>query len=256
MDPTPARITPAAYDAVLFDLDGVLTKTAAVHARAWQQMFDEFLHQRAEQRHERFVPFHQPDDYSAYLDGEPRYDGVRDFLASRHIALPEGTPADPPTAPTVCGLGNRKDELVKAVLAEHGVEVYPGAVVLLRAVRAAGLKTGVVSSSKNCLGVITAAGIVDDFDVRVDGFAVEEGGLAGKPAPDTYLDAARQLGVSPDRAVVVEDALAGVASGRAGHFGLVVGANRVEGAGQAARADELRAHGADVVVTDLSVLAP
>lgn len=256
MDARPDKITPARYDAVLFDLDGVLTRTAAVHARAWQQMFDDFLRGWAADHHQPFVPFAQPADYSRYLDGEPRYDGVRDFLASRGIALPEGLPTDPPTATTVCGLGNRKDDLVHAVLAEHGVEVYPGAVALLHAVRAAGLKTAVVSSSKNCLAVITAAGIVDDLDVRVDGFAVEEGGLAGKPAPDTYLDAARQLGVAPERAVVVEDALAGVASGRAGGFGLVVGANRAEPADQAARAGELRAHGADVVVTDLAELAP
>jgi beta-phosphoglucomutase family hydrolase len=256
MDVTPVTITADRYDAVLFDLDGVLTQTAAVHAKAWQQMFDGFLEERARREHERFVPFHQPDDYTAYLDGEPRYDGVRHFLASRHITLPYGSPDDAADALTVCGLGNRKDQLVKQVLAQHGVQVYDGSVALLRAVRAAGLKTAVVSSSKNCQSVIAAAGIAADFDARVDGFDVEEGGLAGKPAPDTYLAAATQLGVTPARSVVIEDALAGVESGRNGHFGLVVGVDRVDADGQSAHADALRAHGADIVVTDLAVLIP
>lgn len=244
------KITPERFDAVLFDLDGVLTKTAAVHARAWQQMFDEFLKARAEREHEKFTPFQQPGDYTAYLDGEPRYDGVRHFLASRHITLPDGSPDDPPTATTVCGLGNRKDELVKKELATNGVEVYEGSVQLLRAVRKAGMKTAVVSSSKNCKSVIEAAGIAHDFDARVDGYAVEEGGMAGKPAPDTYLAAAKQLGADPARAVVLEDALAGVESGRNGHFGLVVGVDRAD------QAEALRDHGADIVVTDLAVLIP
>ncbi len=250
MDDASIKITPDRFDAVLFDLDGVLTKTAAVHARAWEQMFDEFLQERARREHERYEPFRQPDDYVAYLDGEPRYDGVRHFLASRHISLPEGSPDDPPTASTVCGLGNRKDELVQKVLATKGVEVYEGSVELLKAVRAAGIKTAVVSSSKNCKNVIEAAGIADQFDTRVDGYAVEEGGMAGKPAPDTYLAAAKELGAEPARAVVLEDALAGVESGRNGHFGLVVGVDRAN------QADALRAHGADIVVTDLATLIP
>ncbi len=244
------KITADRFDAVLFDLDGVLTKTAAVHARAWEQMFDSFLKDHARREHERYEPFRQPDDYVAYLDGEPRYDGVRNFLASRHITLPEGSPDDPPTALTVCGLGNRKDGLVQTELATNGVEVYEGSVALLKAVRAAGIKTAVVSSSKNCKNVIEAAGIADQFDARVDGYAVEEGGMAGKPAPDTYLAAAKELGAQPARAVVLEDALAGVESGRNGHFGLVVGVDRAN------QADALRSHGADIVVTDLATLIP
>lgn len=244
------KITPDRYDAVLFDLDGVLTRTAELHALAWQEMFDEFLTARAAAQGAEADPFHAPADYDRHLDGKPRYDGVRDFLASREITLPEGSPDDGPDAETVCGLGNRKQQRLEQLLDSRGVQVYDGSIALLHAVRAAGIRTAVVSSSKNCLQVIQAAGIADQFDTRVDGHAVEDDGLKGKPAPDTYLRAADELGASPQRSVVCEDALSGVESGRNGGFGLVVGVDR------AGQADALRAHGADVVVTDLAVLAP
>lgn len=238
------------YRAVLFDLDGVLTETAAVHARAWQQMFDEFLRSWASDHHQAFVPFDLEHDYPQYLDGKPRYDGVRNFLESRKISLPEGTPDDPPDALTVDGLGNRKNELVQTLLHTDGVTAYPGSVRLLHHVREIGLATAVVSSSKNCEAVIEAAGIADQFDTRVDGWDVENGGIPGKPAPDTFLEAARRLDAEPAAAVVFEDALAGVAAGHAGKFGLVVGVDRAN------QADALRAHGADVVVEDLAELMP
>jgi beta-phosphoglucomutase family hydrolase len=250
MGSEPVKITPDRFDAALFDLDGVLTKTAAVHASAWRQMFDEYLHERSRREHEPFVPFEVPTDYTRHLDGKPRYDGVRNFLASRDIVLPEGSPTDPPEAETVCGLGNRKDELVKRLLETEGVETFESSIRLVDAVRAAGIGTAVVSSSKNCTTIIEAAGIADKFDAQVDGYAVEEGGLRGKPAPDTYLEAARQLGATPQRSVVFEDALSGVEAGRSGSFGLVVGVDRAD------QATALREHGADIVVTDLAVLIP
>jgi beta-phosphoglucomutase family hydrolase len=236
------------FDALLFDLDGVLTRTAAVHARAWKQTFDELLRERAGTTGEPFVPFDIATDYPAYVDGKPRYDGVQSFLASRGIDLPWGTPTDPPGSTSVSAVGNRKNELVLALIRTDGVEPYPDAISLLHRGRQEGFATAVVSSSKNCLEVITAVGIADDFDVRVDGYAVEEGGLAGKPAPDTFLAAAKQLDVAPARAVVLEDAVAGVQAGRAGGFGLVVGVDRV---GHAA---DLLANGADVAVDDLAPL--
>lgn len=236
------------FDALLFDLDGVLTKTAAVHAAAWKQTFDELLRARAEAHGEPFVPFDVATDYPTYVDGKPRYDGVQSFLASRGVDLPWGSPSDPPGSTTVCAVGNRKNELVQQLLRTQGVEVFPDAIDLLRRARTQGFRTAVVSSSKNCLEVITAAGIADAFDARVDGYAVEDGGLAGKPAPDTYLEAARQLGVPPARAVVLEDAVSGVQAGHAGGFGLVVGVDRV------GHADALRANGADVTATDLATL--
>ena len=237
---------PATIDACLFDMDGVLTETAAVHAAAWKDAFDEFLRGRAAGG--SFQPFDVHDDYDRYVDGKPREAGVRDFLASRGITLPEGGEDDPPSAPTVHGLGNRKNELLLARIAKDGVTAFPGSVRYLDAVRAAGLRRAVVSSSANTAQVLDAAGLTDYFEVRVDGHTVTERHLAGKPAPDTYLDAARQLGVAPARAAVFEDALAGVEAGRAGRFGFVVGVDRV---GQAA---ELRAHGADAVVDDLADL--
>jgi beta-phosphoglucomutase family hydrolase len=241
-------ITPDRFDAVLFDLDGVLTSTAKIHGKCWKTMFDDFLHHRAAEGKEPFRPFDIDTDYKRYVDGKLRYEGVRSFLASRTIALAEGTPEDPPTADTVCGLGNRKDELVKAAIDQGKVESYPGSVVLVRWLREQGIRTAVVSSSNNCEQVLRAVGILDLFEVRVDGLVASELGLPGKPAPDTFLEAAQMLGVSPARAVVVEDALAGVQSGRAGGFGLVVGVDR-EGGG-----DALRTAGADVVVTDLEEL--
>jgi len=239
---------PNAIRACLFDLDGVLTQTAKIHAAAWKEMFDAFLRTRAAQTGESFEPFDPVADYDEYVDGKPRYDGVRSFLAARGIALPEGTPQDPPDAVTVHGLGNRKNELVLAMIERQGVEVYEGSVRYVRAVRDAGLGRAVVTSSANADEVLAAAGIDDLFDVRIDGVVAAREHLEGKPAPDTFLAAARALEVAPDRAAVFEDALAGVAAGRAGRFGLVVGVDRV------GQADELREHGADVVVGDLSEL--
>ena len=234
--------------ACLFDLDGVLTDTASVHANAWKQMFDDFLRRRAEAAGEPFVAFDVAADYNTYVDGKPRYDGVRSFLESRGIELPEGTSDDPPTAETVRGLGNRKNDLVLQRLRESGVIVYDGSVAYVRAARDAGLARAVVSSSANTLDVLRSAGIGDLFDVRIDGLVAEERGLRGKPAPDTFLAAAADLGVDRREAVVFEDALAGVAAGRAGGFGYVIGVDRV------GQADALKEHGADIVVKDLAEL--
>jgi beta-phosphoglucomutase family hydrolase len=238
---------PDGIRAGLFDLDGVLTRTATVHAAAWKQMFDDFLRQRAASTGEPFVPFDVHDDYDRYVDGKKRADGVRSFLASRGITLPEGSADDPPTAATVHGLGNRKNELVLAKMA-HGVEVYPGSVRYVEALRDAGLARAVVSSSANTKTVLDVTGLAKLFDVVVDGVVAERDGLAGKPAPDTFLAAARALGVAPGQAAVFEDALAGVEAGRAGGFGCVVGVDRV------GQAEELRRHGADIVVADLAEL--
>ncbi|SDL77924.1 HAD family hydrolase [Streptomyces wuyuanensis] len=232
----------------LFDLDGVLTRTAKVHAAAWKEMFDDFLRRRADREGAGFVPFDAVRDYDEYVDGRPREDGVRTFLASRGVELPDGAPDDPPERETVNGLGTRKNELVLRRIREDGVEAYEGSVAYVHAVRDAGMRTAVVSSSANCRDVLVAAGIEDLFDERVDGIVAREQGLHGKPAPDTYLAAARVLGAAPRDAAVFEDALAGVEAGRAGSFGLVVGVDRT---GQAA---ELRRHGADVVVADLAEL--
>jgi len=232
----------------LFDLDGVLTKTAKVHAAAWKEMFDDFLRERARQTGEPFAAFDPVTDYDEYVDGKPRADGTRSFLASRGIELPEGQPDDPPDALTVHGLGNRKNEIVLRRIREDGVEAYPGSVRYVQAVRAAGLPRAVVSSSANCRDVLVAAGIEDLFDARIDGVVAEQEHLRGKPAPDTFLAGARALGLRPNAAVVFEDALAGVAAGRAGGFGFVVGVDRV------GQAEALKQHGADIVVTDLAEL--
>jgi beta-phosphoglucomutase family hydrolase len=230
------------YDAALFDLDGVLTPTAEVHMRAWAEMFTEFLKDEEGQ-----APY-TDDDYFTYVDGKPRYDGVRSFLESRGIELPEGDPSDPPTERTVCGLGNRKDAAFKKVLERDGVDPYPGSRRLIESLRDRGVSMAVVSSSRNAPDVLDAAGIADFFPVVVSGAVAEDRHLAGKPAPDTFLYAAQQVQSEPSRAVVLEDALSGVAAGRAGRFGLVVGVDR--GAGSDALAD----HGADTVVTDLEEL--
>jgi len=234
--------------ACLFDMDGVVTKTAVVHAAAWKQMFDEFLRVWSARNGQEFVPFDSVRDYDEYVDGKPRLEGTESFLESRGIKLPEGSPSDPPGTATVQGLSNRKNELVLEVLKRDGVEVYPGSRQYLDAVRKAGLKTAIVSSSANTEAVLKAGGVSDLFDVRIDAKVATERGLHGKPAPDTYLEAARMLGVKPANAAVFEDALVGVAAGRAGKFGFVVGVDRV------GQADELRKHGADVVVKDLSDL--
>jgi beta-phosphoglucomutase family hydrolase len=238
---------PDTVRACLFDLDGVLTQTAKVHAAAWRQMFDDYLRGRGERHHEGFAPFAQS-DYDEYVDGRPRYDGVRAFLASRGIELPEGDDDDEPSAETVHGLGNRKNELVQRLIRERGVEVYEGSLRYLRAAQAAGLRRAVVSSSRNCREVVVAAGIEDLLEVRVDGVVAEREQLRGKPAPDTFLAAARALGVEASESAVFEDALAGVAAGRAGGFGCVVGVDR------AGQAEALREHGADRVVPDLAEL--
>jgi beta-phosphoglucomutase family hydrolase len=234
--------------ACLFDMDGVVTQTATVHAAAWKEMFDEFLRQRAESTGTTFVPFDPHHEYDAYVDGKPRLDGTRSFLESRGIHLPEGSPDDPPGTPTLYGLSNRKNDLVLAKIAAGGVQVYPGSITYIKAVRAGGIKTAVVSASANTQQVLHAAGIEGLFDVRIDGVIAKERHLRGKPAPDTFLAAAQALNVPPAHAVVFEDAQAGVAAGHAGHFALVVGVDRV---GQAA---ELKEHGADIVVKDLSEL--
>ncbi|HEU0316165.1 MAG TPA: beta-phosphoglucomutase family hydrolase [Solirubrobacteraceae bacterium] len=239
---------PDGIKACLFDLDGVLTQTAKVHAAAWKEMFDAFLRDRAAKAGAKFVPFDAGEDYNQYVDGRPRADGVRTFLASRGITLPEGSPDDPPSADTVAGLGNRKNELVLALIKRDGVQAYEGSVRYAKAVRQAGLKTAVVSASANCHDVLVAAGIADLFDVRIDGVVAERDHLRGKPAPDTFLAGAKAVGVEPKEAVVFEDALAGVEAGRAGNFGFVVGVDRVN------HAEALRQHGADVVVEDLAEL--
>lgn len=245
----PERVgLPAGITTLLFDLDGVLTQTAVIHAAAWKEMFDEFLSNRAEQSGERFAPFDSGSDYDRYVDGRPRYDGVRAFLAARKIELPEGTPEDPPEAQTVHGLGNRKNVLVASLIERDGVKPYDGSVRYLDAAEAAGLAAAVVSSSANTRSVLASCGLLERFDVIVDGVVAAERGIAGKPAPDTYLAAAAELGAAPERCTVFEDALAGVAAGRAGGFGHVVGVNRT------GQAEALAENGADVVVDDLEEL--
>ncbi|MFI9270250.1 HAD family hydrolase [Kitasatospora sp. NPDC052896] len=234
--------------AFLFDLDGVLTQTAKVHAAAWKSMFDAFLREEARRTDEEFVPFDPVQDYDRYVDGKPRLDGTRSFLASRDIKLPEGSPDDPPGTRSVYGLSTTKNDLVLRMIQEQGVQPYSGSVEYVHRLRVLGLPRAVVSSSANCRDVLKAAGIDGLFDVVIDGTVARREGLPGKPAPDTYLYAARALNTPPERAAVFEDALAGVESGRAGGFGAVVGVNRT---GQAA---ELRQHGADLVVDDLSQL--
>jgi len=234
--------------ACLFDLDGVLTATAKVHAAAWKEMFDEYLRERAAGTGEDFVAFDEKDDYDAYVDGKPRFDGVRSFLASRGIELPNGKPDDPPSAETIHGLGDRKNEIVVRMIHEQGVGAYPGSRRYLEAAREAGLRRAVVSSSTNCRDVLAAAGIDEFFEARIDGIVAERDHLKGKPAPDTYLAGAQALEVTPNAAAVFEDALAGVEAGRAGGFACVVGVDR------AGQADALREHGASVVVQDLAEL--
>jgi len=243
-------LTRKKYDAVLLDLDGVITDTASIHARSWKRMFDEYLRDRAARTGEPFRPFDIATDYKLHVDGKPRFDGVRDFLKSRAIDLPEGTPDDPPLNETVCGLGNRKNELVNEAIANDGVEVYQGTVRWVHQLHKEGFKTAVVTSSANCDAVLKAAGLADLFKVRVDGNTIHEEHLNGKPAPDAFLAAASTLGVAPDRSVVVEDAISGVEAGRNGKFGLVIGVARK------GNNDELKRHGADLVVNDLAELLP
>ncbi len=239
---------PDTIRACLFDLDGVLTPTAAVHAAAWKEVFDDFLRRRAESTGERFVPFDPVADYDEYVDGKPRADGTRSFLASRHITLPEGDPDDPPDTGTIHGLSARKDSVFLKRVHRDGVKPYEGSVRYLHAAREGGLRRAVVSSSVHCAEILRAAGIDDLLEARVDGIVAGQEELRGKPAPDTFLAAARRLGVAPAAAAVFEDALAGVAAGRAGNFGYVIGVDRI------GQAEHLRRHGADVVVADLDNL--
>lgn len=230
------------YDAALFDLDGVITPTAEVHRQAWARMFTDFLADRPD------VAPYTEDDYFAHVDGKPRYEGVASFLASRGIELPHGNPGDDPTRETVCGLGNRKNDYFRDVLDSDGVEPYPGSVALLDHLARRGVRLALVSSSRNAMPVVEAAGLADRFEVVVDGVVAARDGIAGKPEPDTYVAAAERLGVPTAKAVVLEDAVSGVQAGAAGGFGLVIGVDR--GAG----ADVLREHGADLVVSDLAEL--
>ena len=239
---------PRGITTCLFDLDGVLTQTAKIHARAWKEMFDDFLREWAERHDEPFEPFDRPTDYDEYVDGKPRLDGVHSFLQSRGIELPMGSPSDPPDADTVHGLGTRKNDLVLELIQQQGVMPYEGSVRFVEEVRDAGLRRAVVSSSTNCRDVLIAAGIEQHFEARIDGTVAEREGLAGKPAADTFLAAARVLEAEPAQAAVFEDALAGVEAGRAGAFGWVVGVDRT------GQAEALKARGADVVVRDLDQL--
>jgi beta-phosphoglucomutase family hydrolase len=241
-------LTKDRFDAVLFDLDGVLTATAKVHAACWKKVFDAFLEERARSEGTQFQPFLIDRDYDLYVDGKPRYDGVRDFLSSRSIHLPEGSREDPPGHDTVCALGNKKDGLIAAVMQAEGVEAYEDAVSLVRRLLKLGIKTGVVSSSRHCGQALEAAGIAQLFEDMVDGKVIQDLGLPGKPAPDPFLEAARRLGVSPERTAVVEDAISGVKAGRAGGFALVIGVARKNDA------EALKESGADVVAADLRTL--
>ena len=246
--PESKRVNRDQYDAVLFDLDGVITNTATLHAICWKKMFDEYLRERAEQKEEAFRPFDLATDYRLYVDGEPRFDGVRDFLRSRDIQLPEGSPDDPADVETVYGLGNRKNDLVNRAIAEVGVEPYAGTVQFIHQVRRDGFKIAVVTASQNCDAVLRAAKLDDLFEVRVDGNVIQAQRLAGKPAPDTFLIAAKLLGVEPIRTVVIEDAISGVEAGSNGKFGLVIGVARK------GNTEELKRHGAHLVVDDLGEL--
>jgi beta-phosphoglucomutase family hydrolase len=239
---------PERVRACLFDLDGVLTDTASVHRRAWKTMFDAYLRQRAQRLNEPFVPFDPDHDYLTYVDGKKREDGVRSFLASRDITLPDGQPDDDPAAETVYGLGNRKNELFLETLKRDGVHVFEGSRRYIEAVRKAGLGVAVVSSSANTRDVLEVTGLDVFVEQRVDGVTMRAEHIPGKPAPDSYLRAAQLLNVAPEAAAVFEDALSGVAAGHAGHFGLVVGVDRV------GQSEALRHNGADIVVTDLSEL--
>mgnify|MGYP001187807852 FL=1 len=239
---------PDAITACLFDMDGVITQTAKVHDAAWKEMFDAFLQDWSASHNQPFKPFDPEADYDTYVDGKPRLEGTKSFLESRGIELPMGEESDPAGTQTIWGLSNKKNDLVQQVIERDGVQPYEGSVRYVNAVRAAGLRTAIVSSSANTVAVLKAAGVENLFDVRVDHQVAEAAGLKGKPAPDTFLEAARLLGVQAANATVYEDALAGVAAGRAGHFGFVIGVDRV------GQAEQLHAHGADVVVKDLAEL--
>lgn len=236
-------------DAVIFDLDGVVTRTAEIHARAWKRLFDDYLAGRAGREGEHSIPFDIERDYRRYVDGRPRYQGVKHFLAARRIELPMGEPTDPPERETICGLGNRKNQIFTTLIRERGVEVYGCALALIRHLRAAGIRTAVVSASRNCALILETAGIAGLFDTRIGGIEAERLDLDGKPDPDTFLEAARQLGVEPGRTAVVEDAVAGVTAARRGHFGMVIGVDR------GGQREALTEHGAHLVMDDLCRIA-
>ncbi len=240
----------AEYEAVLSDLDGVITKTARLHAAAWKRLFDAYLAHVAAQTGTTYTSFDLEEDYRLHLDGKPRHDGVRDFLKSRGLSLPLGDPSDRANRETLYGMGNQKDTYFEAAMRETGVDVYPGTVEFLHLAKRAGLKLAVVSSSHHCTEVLEAVGLTPLFDVRIDGHEIDRLRLPGKPAPDAFWEAARRLAVEPHHAIVIEDALAGVRAGHAGGFGLVIGVDRRN------QADALREQGAHVVVEDLSELLP
>lgn len=248
MEPSSRLITADRFDAVLFDLDGVLTDTSSVHALTWKTVFDEYLNERSARTGEPFRPFDIDTEYRHHLDGRLRYEGARSFLESRGIKLPPGSPGSPSSEESVCGLANRKNDLIVREFAANGVQVFDDSIRVLKRVRQKGLKTAVVTASHNCEAVLRAAGISDQFDVHIDGNIADRLGLPGKPAPDTYLKAAAEMGVTATRAVVIEDAISGVQAGRAGGFGLVIGADRT------GDAVALRENGADFVLKDLSDL--
>ncbi len=236
------------YDAVLFDLDGVLTTTEKIHSACWKKTFDEFLHTRARKCRESFVPFSETDDYLEHVDGKPRYEGVRGFLLSRGIELPEGNKDSPPGEQSVFGLGNKKNQMFRETLEKESPGTYETSIALARRLKKAGFRLGVVSSSRNCRAVMAAVGIEDLFEVTVDGVTATEKGLRGKPEPDTFIEAASALGSKPEKSIIIEDAAAGVAAGAGGGFGLVIGVARKQ------NKDELLSNGADVVVGDLEEL--
>ncbi len=236
------------FDAVIFDMDGVITRTAAVHSLAWKKMFDEYLRYRENKFHEPFHEFTHAGDYLSFVDGRPRYKGVDAFLKSRGINLPFGKPEDEPKQETVCGLGNRKNEFFNQVLEEEGVGIYDSTVKLIKELLGRGVKVGVATSSRNCGPILEKAGIAGLFETRVDGVVSAGLGLKGKPEPDIFTAAGDNLGVKPHRAIVVEDAVSGVQAGRKGNFGLVIGVAREN------NAQELKTNGADIVVADLSEL--
>ena len=237
------------FDAVIFDMDGVITKTAAVHSLAWKKMFDEYLHYREKEFAEPFHEFTHAGDYLSFVDGRPRYQGVAAFLKSRAINIPFGKPEDEPGKETVCGLGNRKNEFFNRVLEKEGVGIYPSTIKLIQELLGRGVKVGLATSSKNCLPILAKAGITGLFGTRVDGVVSAGLGLRGKPEPDIFTTASDNLGVKPQRAIVVEDAVSGVQAGRKGNFGLVIGVAREN------NAQELKTNGADFVVADLSELS-
>jgi beta-phosphoglucomutase family hydrolase len=254
--PTPAatnesrRLKLAEYEAVLSDLDGVITKTARLHAAAWKRLFDDYLAHLAAKTERTVEPFDLEEDYRVHLDGKPRHDGVRDFLKSRGLTFSLGSPSDTAERETLHGLGKKKDAYFDAALQESGVDVYPGTVEFLQLAKRSGLKLAVVSSSHHCAEILDAVGLTGLFDVRIDGHEIDRLHLPGKPAPDAFLEAARRLMIPPRRAIVIEDALAGVQAGHAGGFGLVIGVDRRH------QAEALRAQGADIVVADLGEFLP